>query len=35
MSLRIDVDSLFCLLMSLASLIGTAWFFDPQLWHLW
>lgn len=35
MSLRIDFDFLFCLLVSSASLIGIAWFYDPLLWHLW
>lgn len=35
MSLHIDFDSLFCMLVSVVSLIGIAWIFDPQLWHLW
>lgn len=35
MNLNVDWDFILCLLLALASLMGTAWFYDPLLWHLW
>lgn len=35
MASRIDWDFLVCLLVSIVSFAGTAWYFDPLLWQMW